>query len=110
MSFYDEMRDLAREMMGEFAVPAILWRVNGKLDPKTDRRAKWEVQTACLAVLTPRKSVAANGLLVVQTTAKVDQKPEVGDRLEIGCNKYTVEAVEEIAPDGNAIIWTAVLS
>ncbi|MFZ4165308.1 hypothetical protein [Brevundimonas sp. NPDC058933] len=108
-AFFDEMRDLTDELMEEFAVAATLTRVVGKHDPRTDRAERHEFPISCLGVLSARKQYAANGLLVHQTVAKLTAKPEIGDKLKIGPSTYTVDHVEEIAPDGKPIIWMAVL-
>lgn len=109
MTFYDEMRDLSDELAGEFLVPAKLIRVEGGHDPRTDRSTRHEFEIECRAVLGSRKTRTDNGLLVMQTIATLTAAPKEGDKLQIGPSTYTVTSVEERAPDGIAINWTAVL-
>lgn len=109
MSLVERASALAERMMAKHATEAILVRVEGSVDPRTDRRSKHEVNVDCHAVLSNRRTGSSNGLVTTQLIAKLTKAPKGGDKLLIGCATHNVAEVEEIAPHGDAFLWIAVL-
>lgn len=109
MTIFDEFRDLAADLAVDFMVPASLVRVVRSYNPATDKSEKHESVVQCRAVLSPRRIVRQDGIVTNQTMVTVTTKPDIGDRLVIGGRDYVIEVVEEIAPDGQPIIWMGVV-
>ncbi|WP_374321903.1 hypothetical protein [Brevundimonas sp.] len=105
----DKFRTLATKLADKMLVPATLEIEQGGNDRLTGRRSTNRFPVSCKAVIAPRKTMSANGILIVQSVATVTVKPNIGDKLLIGSSTYTFETVEEIAPDGEPIIWRGVV-
>lgn len=103
------MRELAVEMMGEFAVPASLIVVGGNFDAMAGKKDRTNQVVPCLAVMSIRRVAATNGVIVTQSVITMNVAPKTGDKVKLGPNTYTVETFEVIAPDGNPILWKAVV-
>lgn len=100
---------LATKMMTKHAVKASLIKVTGGNDRLTGKRSEQNQIVACEAVIGLAKRESSNGLYLVRSVATLTVEPKIGDRLEIGKRVYTFETVEEIAPDGNPILWKGVV-
>lgn len=107
MSIHDEFRVVAAELMAEFAVNAKLVRIHERHNKRTDKTALHEEILDCRAVITPRKIKTEDGVLTTQTMATMSIRARPNDRLIMGGAEYTVEFVEEVAPDGKPVIWIA---
>lgn len=108
MTIADDFRILAAELAVDLMFPARLVRSVKTYDEVTRKSSLHESVTPCRAAIGARRVKDENGILTNQTMATLTIKPNAGDRLEIGNNQYTIGVVEEIAPDGKAVIWTAV--
>lgn len=103
MGLYNEFRALAVDLMEEFAVTASITRVTRTYDEATDTvTSETTTSLPCKAVIAPRALDAKNEHINVKTMARLNIRPIIGDRLVFGGETYTVESVEEIAPDGGA--------
>lgn len=110
MTIYDRFRDLSAKLMtGTFEVKAKLYGVSGEYDARARTRSTHTTQIDCHAVLAPRRIDTGNGIIVNQLVATIDREPKSGDRLSVGQKTYTVDSVEEVAPDGQPNIWRAFL-
>lgn len=105
----DKFRTLATKLADKMLVPATLEIEQGGNDRLTGRRSTNRFPVACKAVVAPPKMTSVNGILIKQSLATITVKPNIGDKLLIGSSTYTFETVEEIAPDGEPIIWRGVV-
>ncbi len=101
---YDEFRELAVDLMSEFAVVATLSRVTRGYDEAEDETAETTTTIPCRAVIVPRKVRAEGGRITYETIAKLSVRPLAGDSLTMGTEVYLIGETEEVAPDGGAAI------
>ena len=109
MSFYEEMAELAVEMLNEFGAAATLSRETVSFDKKSNRRIAVTVDpVATLAVMDELEVLDENtGRLVVRTVAYLLAKPATGEILMMGDRKWTIGKVTTVQPTNLAIIHFA---
>lgn len=105
----ESFRALSNKLADKMLVPAQLETVSGGNDRLTGRRETNKNRMPCKAIVGLAKRENSNGILTMRSVATITIKPNIGDRLYLGSSSYTFETVEEIAPDGNAIIWRGVV-
>lgn len=108
--FYDEMRDLAQELIKEFGKPAVLM---SHQPPVQDR--PWQTDGTLTAVpvtvvVDTYSAIEADGQNVRLTDAKVliapgDVAPKVSDSLEIDGKTYAAKGVIEHKPGPVLLYW-----
>lgn len=112
MSLYDDFRATAAELFSLFGVPATITSTGEKTrDFVTGTVVAAPTATRnVLAVLGKRRTVADDGRVVIQTTARANGPAKSGDTITIGSQSYQIGDVEDVAPDGGQPMqWVFVL-
>lgn len=109
MTFYEEMAELASEMLNEFGATATLSRETVTFDKKTNRRIAVAVDpVATLAVVEDMEVLDENtGREVIRTIATMLHKPQVNDKLTMGERAWVIGKVTTVQPTNLPIIHFA---
>lgn len=113
MAFYDEMADLADELLTEFGGPAVLTRVTtGTYDPTTGTTTgnvttTWNATCACFEyaqVQIDGTSIRQGDRVVYLSTAGI-VNPQTGDTLTIGGVVLNVVASRPLRPASTDVLF-----
>ncbi|WP_018428222.1 hypothetical protein [Hoeflea sp. 108] len=114
MSFYDEMRDVADELLGEFKQGSVqLKRVTTAPGPNEWTPAPETVETWPLsATITRLHQRYENGVLIVQTGDMVTfavpaVEPQITDKLIIDGAERVITNLTPIPSAGTVVAWKA---
>lgn len=117
MNLKNEFGPLVVEMLTEFGTKATLTRKGASLTPtaeqkfdKAARAAKQATTLTTLAVVAPQKIKNDEGRYVSASVATMLAKPVEGDTLTMGAQVWTIGEVTTVAPQGEAIVYMAVVS
>lgn len=112
MTALDRIANATKRVVDRFFVPATISRsTNGVFDPISGEVTEGGARRiACKALSEVVETKSADGTLSRQTTLLLTAAPEIGDTIKFGSTTYRVEDFEVIAPDGNALLWRAVVS
>lgn len=112
MSFYSELGEISEQLIAEgLFVPLQLVRSTGSTG---NAKSLGLVSTGSTTIdafgnLDTVKTENDRGELVITTVATVTVEPKIGDRLTINGKSFTVKSVSVEAPDGNALVYEAVV-
>lgn len=109
MSFYEEMAELAVEMLNEFGAPATLSRETVTFNKQTNRRIAVAVDpVATMAIVDDLEVLDENtGRDVIRTIATMLHKPEINDKLTMGERTWIIGKVTTVQPTNLPIIHFA---
>lgn len=109
MTFYEEMADLAAEMLNEFGAAATLSRETVSFNKATGRRTAVVANPiATLALVDDMEVLDENtGRDVIRTIATMLHKPEVNDKLTMGDRTWIIGKVTTLQPTNLPIIHFA---
>ncbi|QWT14563.1 hypothetical protein [Sphingobium xenophagum] len=109
MTFYEEMAELAAEMLTEFGATATLSRETITFDKKTNRRTSVLVEpVATLTVVDDMEVLDENtGRMVIRTIATMLHKPQVNDKLTMGDRAWIIGKVTTVQPTNLPIVHFA---
>jgi hypothetical protein len=117
MNLKNEFGPLVLEMLTEFGTKATLTRKGASLAPTTDQKfnkaarvAKQATTQTTLAVVAPQQIKNDEGRYVSASVATLLAKPIEGDTLTMGTQVWTIGEVTSVAPQGEAIVYMAVVS
>lgn len=109
MTFYEEMAELAAEMLTEFGATATLSRETITFDKKTNRRTAVEVDpVTTLAVVDDMEVLDENtGHMTIRTVATLLHKPQINDKLTMGARAWIIGKVTTVQPTNLPIVHFA---
>ena len=109
MSVTETFTGLAARLMEKFGTPATLYRLTAVYDKALDQTVKTEVAIALNVVIEPREVEGTAGKKSIETVLKSNTAMSVNDRIVLGGKSYRVKTLEEMAPQGTAFFWSAVV-
>lgn len=110
MAFYEEMADVASDLIEEFGQTGALRRTVNTGTPHNPTQAS--VDHACTLVVSEYKNFEIDGSRVLATdkkvllsTASLAIEPVLSDKLLIGGVSHSIVRVMPISPGGTTVLW-----
>lgn len=110
MSLYDALALTTDELLDEFGQPITIRRTASVYDPATGTSSQSTVDTMAYGAKLPYGDRAIDGTLIQSGDEQVYVSPvnvvsiEVGDKIIIGADTYSIVRVKTTAPAGVAVI------
>lgn len=110
--FYDDMADLAADLLNEFGRPATLTHSGGAASSVAKRAGRAVTPSEIdaediLTVVKPMKVADDEGRMLLKTVAVLLVQANVGDTIAQGQLTYRVTNVNPVAPVGQPIVYFA---